>query len=181
MPASKKVIVIGIVVVIAILGIGLYAWLERPTKPTAQGVDAANTAANANAATVGDAAALQVPPGTVKINALLPLRNLSGTDVAFTGKVELPQKIVGQYAEEIEIVNFQAKGENAKKSAIKIVWDDGEIDMVPPGTASYRFLPQRRAKQIILIGYSMHERQIFRDSSRPGTLTWEIRYASKDN
>jgi len=177
MPTSKKMIISGIVVVIAILGIGLYAWLGRPANPTAQAVDTTTTAASAS----GDVAALQVPPGTVKINQLLPLRNLSGTDVAFTGKVELPQKIVGQFAEEIEIVNFQAKGENAKKSAIKIVWDDGEIDMVPPGTTSYRFLPQRRAKQIILIGYSVHERQIFRDSSRPGALTWEIRYASKEN
>ena len=112
----------------------------------------------------------------VTIIPLPSLRIIRGTEVAFEGKKELRQAIGGRAAQDISIVNFQATGEHADKSVITIVWENGEVEKVYPGTKNKKFSPEKRAVEILVIGYSMHERSIFRDASRKGTLTWEIRY-----
>jgi hypothetical protein len=96
--------------------------------------------------------------------------------VPFSGKVTLPQAIAGRFAKNLTIVNFSAAGDRAEKSAIKIVWENGEVERITPGTQNKQFAPERRAVEITIEGYSVHERRIFKDSARPGTLTWEIRY-----
>lgn len=111
----------------------------------------------------------------ITITPLPTLRIIRGMEVPFTGKAELRQAIAGRAARNLAIVNFQATGEHAEKSFIKIVWENGEVDTVYPGQAK-QFAEDRRAVEIVIQGYSMHERRIFRDSSRQGTLTWEIRY-----
>lgn len=117
-----------------------------------------------------------VPPGTVLIKPLEPLRILAGTDVPFRGKKEFPQVIAGKYACYLIVDNFQATGENANKSVIKITWEDGTTDVVPAGTVDRHFNPEKRAAQIVISGYSMHERKVFPDTSQPGTLTWRVLY-----
>lgn len=116
-----------------------------------------------------------IPSDAVKIQPLPPLVILAGA-VKFEGEKELVQKIAGNLARNITIISFKASGENADKSAIKVVWIDGSVDMIPPGTANIQLPSVKYAKQIIVIGYSMHERKIFKDSPRAGTLEWEIRY-----
>lgn len=133
----------------------------------------------------------QISPETARINTeelanrvtitpLPTLRIIRGNQVPFEGKVELRQAFAGRAGRDITIVNFQAAGEHADKSLIKIVWENGEVEKLPPGTVNKTFSPDRRAVEISVIGYSMHERPIFRDSSRKGTLTWEIRYEPID-
>ncbi|TWH46879.1 hypothetical protein [Sporomusa sp. KB1] len=112
----------------------------------------------------------------VTITPLPSLRIVRGTEVPFEGKIELQQAIAGQAAQDVAIVNFQATGEHADKSVIMIVWENGEVEKVYPGTKNKKFSPDRRAVKILVIGYSMHERNIFRDASRKGMLTWEIHY-----
>lgn len=116
----------------------------------------------------------------VTITPLPSLRIIRGTEVPFKGKIELRQAIAGRAAKDISIVNFQATGEHADKSLIKIVWDNGEIEKISPGTNNKRFSSEKRAVEIVVIGYSMHERRVFKDSSRDGTLNWEIRYEPVD-
>lgn len=116
------------------------------------------------------------PSDAVTITPLPPLLVLRGDNVSFEGKAEFKQVLAGRFAKDISIVNFQATGEHAEKSSIKIVWDNGEIETVPPGTMDKKFSSERRAASISVIGYSMHERRLFKDSGRKGTLTWEIRY-----
>ncbi len=113
---------------------------------------------------------------TVTITPLPSLRIIRGTEVSFEGKTELRQAIAGRAARNLTVVSFQATGEHADKSFIKIVWENGETDKVYPDTPEKKFAEDRRAVEISITGYSMHERRILRDSSRPGTLTWEIRY-----
>lgn len=117
-----------------------------------------------------------VPSNIISITPLPPLLILSGTEVPFEGKVQLRQAIAGKAAQNISIVNFQATGEQAQKSSIQIVWENGEVENFYPGTKDKKFSPERRAAEIYVIGYSMRERRIFQDSPRKGTLTWEIRY-----
>jgi hypothetical protein len=124
---------------------------------------------------------INVPPGTVIIKVLPPLLTLGGFEVPFEGKKEIPQTLASPLAKEVVVVNFQATGENAQKSVIKIVWEDGSIETVPPGTVNKRLSPEKRAKQISIVGYAMHERQIFRDSARKGTISWDIRYVPVEN
>lgn len=112
----------------------------------------------------------------ITITPLPSLRIIRGSEVPFEGNIELRQAIAGRFAQNLAVVNFQATGEHAEKSAIKIVWENGEIEKVYPGTKDKKFAPERRASAISVVGYSMHERRIFGDSSRKGTLTWEIRY-----
>ena len=54
------------------------------------------------------------------ITSLPTLRILSGNEVAFEGKTELRQAIAGRFAKNLTVVNFQAAGEHAEKSLIKI-------------------------------------------------------------
>lgn len=119
---------------------------------------------------------INVQPDTVIIKVLPPLLSLGGFEVPFEGKKEIPQPITGALAREVVVVNFQATGENAHRSAIKIIWEDGTIETVPPGTVNKQFSPEKRAKLISIKGYSMHEQRIFRDLARKGKLSWEIRY-----
>jgi len=151
----------GVAVAIAILG-GVYA-LVAPAKESGK---APNSVTQINNAVV--------------IKPLPTLRMVSGHEVPFTGKVSLKQAIDGKFAKNVTIVNFAATGVNAEKSAIKILWENGEIDRIPPGTQNKQFAPERRAVEIAIEGYSVKERKIFRDSARPGTLTWEIRYQPVD-
>lgn len=116
----------------------------------------------------------------VTITPLPSLRIVRGTEVPFKGKIELRQAIAGRMAKDITIVNFQATGEHADKSFIKIVWENGEVEKIAPGTNNTNYSPERRAVEIVVTGYSMHERRVFKDSSRDGTLTWEIRYEPVD-
>lgn len=116
------------------------------------------------------------PPGTVSIKALPPILTSRGIDVPFEGKKEITLPISGKLAQGLVIVNFQATGENANKSAIKIYWEDGAVEIIPPGTTNRVFQPDRRAKQIVIAAYSMYERRILHDLARKGTLNWEIRY-----
>lgn len=113
----------------------------------------------------------------VQIKVLPPLLRAAGEAVPFEGTVELPLKIAGDYAQELYIVSFAAQGENAHKSALKIVWADGSQEVIPAGARDIRFTPERRAKEISLVGYCMHERRIFKDLPRKGTMSWELRYA----
>jgi len=107
---------------------------------------------------------------------ITPLRVIRGTEVPFEGRVELRQAIAGNFAKKMIIVNFQAAGEHADRSMIRIVWENGEVETVYPGTRDRVFPPEKRATQITIIGYSVHERRIFQDSNRKGNLTWEIHY-----
>jgi hypothetical protein len=118
-----------------------------------------------------------IPPGTVVIQELPPLITLVGTEVPFEGKVELPQPLAGSLAAELTVVRFYASGENANKSVIKLVWEDGSIELIPAGTVNLKLAPDRRAKQISIVGYCMNERRVFKDQPRKGQLTWEIRYS----
>lgn len=122
-----------------------------------------------------------VPPGTVTIQSLPPLLTLAGSGVPFEGKIEIPQPLAGQFARELVIVSFQATGENAHKSTVKIIWEDGSVDLIPAGISERKFAPERRAKQISIIGYCFHERRVFHDLPRKGILSWEIRYAPVEN
>lgn len=117
-----------------------------------------------------------IPSDTVIIKPLPPLLILRGTDVAFEGKVEFRQAIAGRFAQNIVVHNFKATGDNAEKSMIKIVWENGQVEKIYPGTQDKRILSNQRAVEISILGYSMHERRFFKDSNRKGTLTWEIRY-----
>lgn len=114
-----------------------------------------------------------IPFDAVKIT---PLRVIRGTEVPFEGKVELKQVIAGKFAQKINVVNFQAKGEHAEKSKLIILWENGEMETIYPGTRDRVLPPERRAAQITVVGYSVRERHIFRDSNRKGYLTWEIHY-----
>lgn len=116
----------------------------------------------------------------VTITPLPTLRIIRGNQVPFEGKVELRQALAGRAAQDITIVNFQATGEHADKSVIKIVWENGEVERIVPGATNKSFSPDRRAVEIVVIGYSMHEQRIFRDINRKGTLTWELRYEPID-
>lgn len=107
---------------------------------------------------------------------ITPLRVVYGKDVPFEGKVELRQAIAGNFAKKIIVVNFQASGEHADKSKINIVWENGEVETIYPGTKDRVFPPEKRATQITVVGYSVHERRIFQDSNRKGNLSWEIHY-----
>lgn len=115
-------------------------------------------------------------PDSVTITPLPTLRLIRGNEVPFEGKVELRQAIAGRFAQNVAVVNFQATGEHADKSVLKIVWENGEVDKILPGTQNKVFSPDKRAVEISISGYSVHERRLFKDSSRSGTLTWEIRY-----
>ncbi len=117
-----------------------------------------------------------IPPDAITITPLPTLRIIRGNDVAFEGQTELKQTIAGLFAQDVTVVSFQATGENAEKSYIKIVWENGEIEKLPPGTVNKKFLSDRRAAEITVVGYSVHERRLFKSSNRPGTLNWEIRY-----
>lgn len=117
-----------------------------------------------------------VSSGAVTITPLPSLRIIRGESVPFEGKAEFKQAIAGIFAQDISIINFQATGENSEKSFIKIVWENGEVEKLYPGTTNKKFSPNRRASEISVIGYSVHERRIFKNSNRKGTLTWEIRY-----
>lgn len=121
-------------------------------------------------------AALAISEDTVSITSLPSFRSLNGINVPFRGKKRFVQGIAGRYAQNITIAGFRASGENAYKSAIIITWEDGSIELVPAGTANVRFPPEKRAKEIIVQGYSVHERKVFRDSARDGVLNWEIIY-----
>ncbi|MCC5466779.1 MULTISPECIES: hypothetical protein [Pelosinus] len=107
---------------------------------------------------------------------ITPLRVIYGKEVPFEGKIELRQALAGKFAQKIIIVNFQASGEHADKSKINIVWENGEVETVYPGTKDRIFPPEKRAKQITVVGYSVRERRIFQDSNRKGNLSWEIHY-----
>lgn len=107
---------------------------------------------------------------------ITPLRVIYGTKVPFEGKVQLRQAIAGNFAKKLIVVNFQAAGEHADKSKINIVWENGEVETIYPGTKDRIFPPEKRATQITVTGYSVHERPIFKDSNRKGNLTWEIHY-----
>lgn len=119
---------------------------------------------------------LLVMPDTVVIEALPTFRTLNGINVPFRGKTSFQQVIVGRYAKNIIIPHFKATGENAHKSVIEITWEDGTIDLIPAGTIERHFPQERRAKKIVIHGYSVHERRVFHDSTKPGVLDWEILY-----
>lgn len=112
----------------------------------------------------------------VTITPLPTLRLIRGNEVPFEGKVELKQTIAGRFAQNVTVVSFQATGEHADKSLLKIVWENGEEEKLSPGTLNKVFPPDKRAVDIVVNGYSVHERRLFKDSNRSGTLTWEIRY-----
>lgn len=126
-------------------------------------------------------AIMTVPPGTVIIKPLPPLLTLGGSVVPFEGKKEIPLPLAGQLARELVIVSFQAAGENSHRSAVKIVWEDGSVELVPAGISERKFAPERRARQISILGYSFHERRVLHDLPQKGTLSWEIRYAPVTN
>ncbi|MDT8902872.1 hypothetical protein [Anaeroselena agilis] len=125
-------------------------------------------------------AAPAIPPGAVTIKALPPLLTLRGDEVPFRGKTEIVQRLAGPAATEVVVVAFSASGENAHKSAIKIEWEDGGVETFPPGSKNITLSPQRRAKKISVLGYSFHERRVFKDVAKTGTLSWEIRYAPSE-
>lgn len=118
-----------------------------------------------------------VPSDAVTIKTLPPLYTLSGVNVPFEGRAEFPLKITGRLAKELYIIAFQATGENAQKSVLRITWEDGSQEWIPPGVKDIQLAPDRKAKQITVIGYSMHERRVFKDSPQKGTLSWEVRYS----
>lgn len=116
-------------------------------------------------------------PGAVTIRVLPSLYVLRAQDVPFQGRVEIPVDIGGKLAREIVVVAFQAGGENAHKSTVRVVWEDGSVETIPAGAKDIAFSPQRRAKKITIHGYSFHEQRVFKDMPKKGTLSWEIRYA----
>jgi hypothetical protein len=118
-----------------------------------------------------------VPPDAVSIKPLPPLLTLHGDEVPFEGRTEIVQRLAGNAATEIVVVAFHAAGENANRSEIRIVWEDGGVETIPPGAKNLVLAPQRRARQIIVRGYSFHERRVFKDAAKKGTLSWVIRYA----
>ncbi len=118
-----------------------------------------------------------IPPGAVTIKNLQPLLTLRGDEVPFQGRTEMVQQLAGPTAAEVVVVTFNASGENAHKSSIRIEWADGGVETIPPGSKNLVLSPQRRAKKISVLGYSFHERRVFKDLARKGTLSWEIRYA----
>lgn len=122
-------------------------------------------------------AAPAIPPGAVTIKNLPPLLTLRGDEVPFEGRAEIVQQLAGPAVAEVVVVAFSASGENAHKSAIRIEWEDGGVETVPPGSKNLVLSPQRRAKKISVLGYSFHERRVFKDLARKGTLSWEIRYS----
>lgn len=124
----------------------------------------------------GKETTLAISEDTVSITSLPSYRTLSGINVIFRGKERYAQNIAGRYAQNITITSFRASGENAYKSAVIIIWEDGSIEVVPAGTANLRLSPEKKAKEIIIQGYSVHERKVFRDSARDGVLDWEIIY-----
>lgn len=124
----------------------------------------------------GQQATLAIPGDTVSITSLPSYRTLNGINVAFRGQKRYVQNIAGRYAQHITITSFRASGENAYKSAIIITWEDGSLEVVPAGTANMRFPSAKKAKEIVVQGYSVHERKVFRDSGRDGVLNWEIIY-----
>lgn len=150
------------------LGSGLWA-LQRETAGPSAGPSAQPPA-------VETAPAQVTAPNIMTVTPLPPLRVLFGQSVPFEGSAVFPQAIAGHFAQNLRIVSFQATGEHAEKSLIKIVWENGQTDTVSPGTANQVFPPSRRAVEITVTGYSMHERKLFKDSRRPGTLSWEIQY-----
>lgn len=119
---------------------------------------------------------LAISSDTVLISAIPAYKTLEGSNIAFRGKQRFQQNIAGCYAKRITIVSFRATGENSYKSAIIIRWEDGSLDLVPIGVTNMCFPPDKRAKEIVVQGYSVHERKVFRDSSRDGVLNWEILY-----
>jgi hypothetical protein len=120
--------------------------------------------------------ALAISSDTVLITALPSYRTLNGINVAFRGKKRYLQKFVGRYAQNITIVSFRATGEHAYKSTILITWEDDSTEIVSAGVTNIRFSAEKRAKEIVVQGYSVHERKVFRDSIRDGVLNWEILY-----
>jgi hypothetical protein len=122
-----------------------------------------------------------IPPGTVIIEPLPTYRTFNGINVSFKGKADFQQVIAGRYAQDIRIISFRATGENAEKSSISIVWEDGTTEIVPAGVSERNLGAKKRAKQIIIRGYSMHERKVFQDSAKSGTLNWEIHYQPIEN
>jgi hypothetical protein len=118
-----------------------------------------------------------VSPDAIKIQPLPPLFILR-ENLTFEGEKEFPQKLVGNYAKNITITNFRVAGENAHKSFIKIVWLDNTSEIIAPEVSNLPLHNEKLVKQIIIYGYSKHERKIFRDSPRPGTINFEIRYES---
>ncbi len=129
----------------------------------------------AGTADAGIASDTTIPSDAVTIIPLPSLQVIRGNEVPFEGKKEFRQAIAGRFAQNIVIANFQATGEHAEKSVIRIVWENGEVENIPPGTRNKKFSAGKRAVAISVLGYSMHERRIFRDSSSKGMLTWEIR------
>lgn len=119
---------------------------------------------------------LAISPDTVVIDRLPSYRTLSGINIAFKGKEKFPQTISTRLAKNLLITSFRATGENAHKSSIRITWDDGTFETVPAGISNRQFPAEKRAKEIVVFGYSVHERQVFHDSSKPGVLNWEIFY-----
>lgn len=112
----------------------------------------------------------------VSINSLPSYRALNGINVSFIGEKKYPQPIAGRYAKSIIINNFRAAGEHAHKSAILITWENDSVEAIPAGATGLQLPPDKRAKDITIQGYSMHERRIFHDSARKGVLNWEILY-----
>ncbi|MCX7781180.1 MAG: hypothetical protein N2491_09765 [Negativicutes bacterium] len=170
MPQNMKSFFLGIVVTL-LFGAFIFMAIDQRDLQLNPGASRFNTATIS--ATQPDKS--QYPPDTVKIQPLPPLLSLSG-NVNFEGKAEFPQKLSGTYARGLIIVNFKASGENAHKSAIRISWADGVVETVLPGAANHVFPAERVARQITVVGYSMRERKIFKDSPRAGTVEWEIRY-----
>lgn len=119
---------------------------------------------------------LVISPDTVLITPLPSYRTLNGVNVSFRGRKRYVQNMSGRYARNINIVSFCAAGENANKSAVIITWEDGSVETVSTGTTNFRFPAEKRAKEIAIQGYSMHERKVFQDSFRDGVLNWEILY-----
>lgn len=119
---------------------------------------------------------LVISPDTVVIDRLPSYKTVNGINVAFNGKEKYPQLVLGTLAKNIVITSFRAEGENAHKSSITITWEDGTIDKISAGVTNRSFPPEKRAKEILVSGYSAHERQLFHDTSKPGILNWEIIY-----
>lgn len=176
MPQSWKPFILGVVCAL-LLGATILFGIDHRALVTK--LDISQSGAPGISTEPGKLTYPPLSPDAVKIQPLPPLLVLTGT-VKFEGKKELPQKISGNFAKNIIIVNFTATGENADKSMIKVVWMDGSVDMIPPGISNFPLTAGKFAKQIIIVGYSMHERKIFKDSAQPGILEWEIRYEAVD-
>jgi len=119
---------------------------------------------------------LVIAPDTVVIDRLPSYITLSGINVDFKGRGKFPQIISTRLAKNVLITSFRATGENAQKSSIKIIWEDGTSETVPAGISNRQFPPEKLAKEIIVFGYSVHERKVFHDTAEPGMLNWEILY-----